>query len=237
MENRLDIDTGLRFFFRDPQWGRKLLIGGLLQLTLIGGIPLAGWALEIQRRALRGENEPLPEWDDWGKYIVDGLKMWLVQVVWGLPLIILWVVTFFPMMVLLLGADTSSPPNEALFLGISALFFCAMPFLAIFGLALYLFWPLYSGILADTGDILQALNPLRVFKLLRASFWQTALAGLFGYMAIYAASMVGMMLLFIGMFFLAPIGLAIMHHFFGQAYRIARAKLPAAEPAAPQLPA
>ncbi len=232
MENRLDIDTGLRFFFRDPHWGRKLLIGGLLQLTLIGGIPVMGWALEIQRRALRGENEPLPNWDAWDKYIVDGLKLWLVGFVWGLPLTILWVVTFFPMMIFMLGADTSSPPNEALFLGTSTLFFCAMPFLAVLTLMLYLVWPLYSGILADTGDILQALNPLRIFRLLRASIWQTALAGLLGYMAIYAASMVGMLLFFVGMFFLAPIGLAMMHHFYGQAYRIARAKLPAPEPAA-----
>lgn len=228
MENRLNIDTAIRFVFRDQNWVGKVLVGGFLCLTMIGSIPVLGWALEIQRRAMRGENEPLPEWDDWGKYLVDGFKLWLVQVIWGLPITVCVLLVIIPAFMMTFVYEMNQG-SEMLLLASSAIFVVIMPLLAAFSLFLILLWPVYTGILIETDDILQALNPARVFRLLRANFWQMALAAFLGYTAIYGATMIGVYLCFVGMFFLAPIGYAMMHHLFGQAYRIARARAEAAE--------
>lgn len=223
MNDHLDLDTALRFAFRDPKWVQKTLVGGFLYLTIIGFVPVLGWALEIQRRAMRGENEPLPEWDDFGKYIMDGLKLWLVQMVWGFPMLVFglaYAAVAFPLIF-----SFSNSGGEEIILILNAIFFACMPFLMLYSILLWTLLPHITGIIAETGDIVQALNVLNVLRLARARLGQTLLAGLLGYMAIYAASFIGIYLFCVGMFFLAPIGYAMMHHLFGQAYRLAKAAL------------
>lgn len=224
MNDRLDIDTALRFVFRDPKWVQKALVGGFLYLTLIGLVPVMGWALEIQRRAIRGENEPLPEWDDFGKYIVDGLKLWLVEVVYFLPVYAFGLIYFALFLPYSINSTTPTSYDQLIYMFAAGSFAC-MPFLMLYSFLLWTLLPHITGIMAETGDIVQALNVPYVLRLTRARLGQTLLAGLLGYMAIYAASFIGIYLLCVGMFFLAPIGYAMMHHLFGQAYRLAKAKL------------
>jgi hypothetical protein len=73
----LDLGQGFRFFFEDPDWLKKMLIGGvfmLLSSLLIGGVFVAGYGLHVLRRVVRGEPRPLPEWEDFGRYFSDGLR-------------------------------------------------------------------------------------------------------------------------------------------------------------------
>ena len=73
----LDLAQGFRFFFEDPDWVKKILIGGvfmLLSSLIVGGIFVAGYGVHILRRVVRGEPRPLPEWEDLGLYFGDGLR-------------------------------------------------------------------------------------------------------------------------------------------------------------------
>ena len=36
---------------------------------------LAGYGMAVLRKTARGDARPLPEWDDYGKYFMDGLQM------------------------------------------------------------------------------------------------------------------------------------------------------------------
>lgn len=86
--------------FRQPNWQSKLLVLGLLSAAgfIIPVIPwlfVAGYVAEIMRRqALEGGEPELPEWDDWGRLIVDGLRLSVIGFVLSLPAMIVFVVGF-----------------------------------------------------------------------------------------------------------------------------------------------
>jgi hypothetical protein len=95
----MDFGKSFVFMFQDPNWFRKLLIGTLLVLAgilfspvLIGLIPLIivlGWTQVTLRNVLDGQEHPMPEWNDWGDFIVRGLKLVVALLIWLLPIFIL----------------------------------------------------------------------------------------------------------------------------------------------------
>ena len=85
-----------RFPFRDQNWRNAFLIGSLLAfaglglsfappLNLVPFLFVMGYAYRVQRRAAGSGELVLPAWDDWGGLAVDGLKGWLVSLVYTLP--------------------------------------------------------------------------------------------------------------------------------------------------------
>jgi hypothetical protein len=73
----LDVGRALGFVFDDPDWVKKLLIGGLFQLLatfIVGAFFTAGYGLRLIRRVAAGEPRPLPEWDDLGGMFVEGAR-------------------------------------------------------------------------------------------------------------------------------------------------------------------
>ena len=74
----IDFGRAFQFFFEDPDWLKKALIGGLFYLLAIFlvGIPfVAGYVVHVTRRAARGEARPLPEWTDYGQLFGDGMQI------------------------------------------------------------------------------------------------------------------------------------------------------------------
>ena len=77
------------FQFKDSEWIKKFAIAALFTLIpIIGPFFLAGWGLEITRRVITGDPEPLPEWNDFGNYIVKGLQLVIIGFVYSLPIIL-----------------------------------------------------------------------------------------------------------------------------------------------------
>jgi hypothetical protein len=73
----LDFGRAFQFFFEDPDWVKKLLIGGLFQLLamILVGVPFVfGYALRVMKRTAQGDPRPLPEWDDLGGIFSEGLR-------------------------------------------------------------------------------------------------------------------------------------------------------------------
>jgi hypothetical protein len=73
----LDFGRGLKFVTEDPDWIRKILIGGaatLLSVLIVGAPLVAGYWVRLVQRTARGESRPLPEWDDLGALFMDGLR-------------------------------------------------------------------------------------------------------------------------------------------------------------------
>jgi Protein of unknown function (DUF4013) len=95
----MDFGKSFVYMFQDPNWFRKLLIGTLLVLAailfswlLVGLIPLLivlGWAQVTLRNVLDGQEHPMPEWEDWGDFIVRGVKLGVAILIWLLPIFIL----------------------------------------------------------------------------------------------------------------------------------------------------
>lgn len=220
METKIDINAAVNFIFQDKEWVNKILVAGVLTLTFIGMIPVTGWAIEIQRRVIKEEQDLLPDWSDLGTFTINGFKMMVVGFIYSLPVYLLW----FPFMVVIFASAFSDNPDY--FLGLMMVFgFVAPPIFIIFFILYYPIIPIISGLFAETNSIGQALNLSRVFQLVKANYLQLLGFSLLAYIASYAAGMVGMWLFFIGMFFTMPLGMGISYHFYGQAYRNALVKL------------
>jgi hypothetical protein len=72
----IDFGRAFQFYFEDPDWLKKTLMGSLfylLAMLLIGAPFVAGYVVNVTRRTARGEARPLPEWDNLGELFSDGL--------------------------------------------------------------------------------------------------------------------------------------------------------------------
>ena len=79
------------FPLRGKEWGRKLLYLGLFWLagSMIPMIPwlfVGGYFAAVVRKVVRDEAEKLPEWQDWNRLILDGIRMLGAGLIFFLPL-------------------------------------------------------------------------------------------------------------------------------------------------------
>lgn len=77
-KERFDLGHLFGFAFRDPKALSKFVIGSLMVLLIplfgVGLLALLGFGVGTARGALRGEEHPMPDWDDFGSLLIDGLK-------------------------------------------------------------------------------------------------------------------------------------------------------------------
>jgi hypothetical protein len=84
------------FPFADPHWKSKLLIGmGILFasfiIPILPGLVIYGYFYQIMQRVIVKSEEPtLPEWQDWGKLLGDGFRLFGVSFIYSLPMSVLY---------------------------------------------------------------------------------------------------------------------------------------------------
>lgn len=87
----------------------KLAIGTIISAVPLVNLIAVGYFLECFRRTLRKDNS-LPEWNDWSKIILDGLKAAVIQIVYAIPLFVLF---FLVLGGVFLGVVASVAPELA----------------------------------------------------------------------------------------------------------------------------
>jgi hypothetical protein len=114
-----NLKTLLGFPFQDDNWKNKFLIGSLIVFAgfVIPWIPfffLYGYLMHIMRHIIVDKGKPhLPAWDDWGKLLVDGLKLMGVVLIYMLPAIVPFMIGFFIMfLVPMLGIPLAAVSGE-----------------------------------------------------------------------------------------------------------------------------
>jgi hypothetical protein len=96
--------------FRHANWDRKMLVLVLLCVAgifvpILPWIPALGYMAEIMSRSAAGEGDPdLPEWNDWGRLFVDGLRVGGAGLIAMLPLILVFSCGFGTYFISLIGA-------------------------------------------------------------------------------------------------------------------------------------
>ncbi len=89
--NQNDLKFFLRFPFLDPSRLAKLATGGLMSLPnlVLPGLGMTftyGYVWQLLHGMLREQREPfLPEWVDWERIFVEGLKLFTVRLTYVLP--------------------------------------------------------------------------------------------------------------------------------------------------------
>lgn len=136
-----DLGYLFAFVFRDPRVMPKLLLGCLAFLCIpvlgVGLVALAGFGLGTTRGMLRGDEHPMPEWDDLGGILVDGLKVAVVFLAFAAVGVIVGGAFFgFAAFWALVGESIGNPAVVILsvFGGVVTLFFVAFLVLLLNGL-------------------------------------------------------------------------------------------------------
>jgi len=86
------VDFGRSFTFvtEDPEWVKKILIGGVFTLAcaLLVGVPFVlGYFSRTLRNVVTGEPRPMPEWDDLGGIFSEGLRLTAVYLLYMLAIV------------------------------------------------------------------------------------------------------------------------------------------------------
>jgi MFS family permease len=147
------------------KWMQWLL---LLIATILLTIPLLGYTLKV----LRGE-KPAPEVTEWGTLIIDGIKYFIVSIIWAIPCLI---ILFFGLGSLMGAIISSSNPIVAANNPGTILAFAggAMAFFILFVIV-----AIITGLLANigivrfarTGSIGEAFNFGEILKTIGKIGW------------------------------------------------------------------
>jgi hypothetical protein len=142
-QGSVDFGRSFTFVSEDPDWLKKVLIGGVFTLacSVLVGVPFVlGYFSRMLRNVVAGEPRPMPEWDDLGGIFNDGLHLTAVYFLYTLGIVAVFAalgcVVMLPAMALSGNRDLSEAFSVLGGLGIVALYGLVM--LVSLVLAIYL---------------------------------------------------------------------------------------------------
>lgn len=211
----MDYGKSFTFPFKDQDWLMKLIVGGVFVLLsgILVGIPFVlGYAIEVIRNVIAGNDEVLPAWDNLGEKFMQGLILALILLVLALPAILVQACSSVG-----LGALASNGSE-----GVSTLAGLLM-------LLVYLVVALYSLIIGVASPAIYlrytmtrqfgaSLQPAAIWAVIRANIGQYILVLIVGYGAMIVASF-GSILCVIGVFVTVFWAYLVQAHLLGQYYR------------------
>jgi len=218
----MEFGKAFTYVFEDDDWIMKTIIAALVSLIpIIGQIIVMGWGLEVTRRVIKQEPNPLPDWSDFGGHIVKGLVAWVIGFVYALPIILIWICP-----TVLLAAAGDDETVMTIYSVVSACFGC-LTFLYV--ILLLLLYPAAIGKYVDTGEFGAAFRFGEIWGLVRAApgaFFMTILGALIA--GIIAP--LGLILCFIGVLWTQAYAVLINSHLWGQAYNEAQKAVALVQP-------
>ena len=217
----MEFGRAFTYAFEDSDWLKKIGIAALVSLIpLIGLITLLGWALEITRRVIHREAELLPAWDNFGDFVSNGFKAFLVGFVYALPIILIsgCLNTVLPLLTSAAGDNGGSVISTV----VTVVSICFGCFNFILSIMICLVVPAALGNLAASGGNLSAgFRFNEIFGLLRAAPGPYALVLLGGLVSSFIAGL-GLIACLIGIVFTQALAMSINAHLWGQAYQAAK---------------
>lgn len=210
----MEFGKAFSFAFEDQDWIKKLGIGALLMIIpFIGWLVVAGWGIEITKRVIQHDPQPLPDWSDFGGYLVKGLQVFVIGLVYSLPIIL---VNICQQGVTLFGQQGDTT-DETILMAVTVFAVCFGCVSFIYSIFLGFILPAALGNFAATGQMGAGFRFGEVFGLVRAAPVAYLLALLGGFVASLIASL-GVILCVIGILFTAVYAYTINAHLYGQAY-------------------
>jgi len=227
----MDIGKAFSFVFEEDRWIEKILIAAAIMLggvvlgvliipAILAYLLLAGYGLEITRRVIQRTTPTLPEWDNWGAFLSDGLQVLVINIVYAIPIILTSICLGIPMGI---AGEEAQEINSAL----SGLLGC-LNFL--WSIVLGVFLPAAIARFAVDGKLSSAFRFGEVFSLVRNHIKEYLVVLVMGWVASLVGGL-GLLVCGVGWLVTAPYSTWITSHLYGQAYLVATG-----QPAAPAVP-
>jgi len=210
----MDFGLAFSYVFEDEDWVKKLAVASVLCLTVIGIIPVLGWGLEVIRRVIKGEDELLPDWSQFGQYFVKGLLILLVMFIYYLPITILGACNAGAGTLLgNMGEDFATPLIWILTSCLSCLYI-------LYGLGVALFLPAALGNYAAKEEFGAVFKFGEIFKIVKENLGNYGLVFL-GMLLSYIIAPLGTVACGIGVAITSAYAILFNSHLMGQAYKVA----------------
>jgi len=210
----MDYVGSVTYVAQDKDWLKKIGMGALmalLSIVLVGSWALTGWAMEAFRRVARGAEEKLPDWDDFVGYIGQGLKFFVVTLVWSLPMIVIIAV----LAGIAAAAAATVRSGEAAMMGVTLIIWLVA---IVYSLAVSFLGIGAFVIIAQTGDLGQALNPMNAWNVLNRDLGKWIVSGLVLLLGSFVLSSIGSLLCGVGAFIATPWIYAMSGNLLGQTF-------------------
>ena len=218
------IDFGRSFTFvsEDPDWPKKVLIGGAFALAcaILVGLPFVfGYFSRTLRNVASGTSPALPEWDDLGGIFEEGLRLTAVYVVYTLGVLVVLGVFGAALLVPVFVASGSGKASDALAafgaLGIVALYGIIM----LVSLAMALYMPAALARAAQRGTVSDGFAWRENLAFITANLANYALA-LVSYLLAGFLAQFGFLLCCVGIFPAAFWSYLVLASALGQTVRL-----------------
>jgi hypothetical protein len=208
----MDFGLAFSYVFKDPNWLKKIAIISLVALIpIIGQIIVLGWSLEITKRVMNRNPEVLPDLD-FGGDLTRGFMAFIISFVYTLP------ITLFSGLTSIFGTVMTNTGNDEVVLGIFSLVtICLSVFAVIYGIFVGLLLPAAFARYLAKDSIGAAFDFAEVFKMVQLNLGTYFIVLLGSIVAGFIAPM-GLIACIIGAMLTYTYSLAVMGHFYGQAY-------------------
>lgn len=209
----MDFGRSFSFVFEDSEWFKKIAILALVSLIpILGQLVLLGWGAEIIRRVVSGADTPIPELD-FGKQLGDGFKLFVVGLVYSLPIIavslVMGIITGVASSVLDYDTGNTIAAISSVCLGLVNV---------VLGILLAFVLPAAFGNFAIKGTIGDGLRLGEVFGYVKNNL-SAYLLVFVGVIVAGFVSSLGTIACGIGVLLTTVYGNAMMMHLYGQAYK------------------
>ena len=208
----LDIGRSFTYMFEDESWIMKIVIGGILLFIPVVNFIVLGYVLEALKRSADGMDVPLPEWDDFGGKFVKGLMLFIIGLVYTIPIwliaCVLWGLLFMAG-----AADSESLANVVALLNT-----CASCLYLVWMIVVWLVLPTAAIRFADTGEFMSAFQFGEIFSFITANLANYIVALILVLVANFIAGF-GIIACFVGVLFTNFWSYLVMAHLLGQVQR------------------
>jgi hypothetical protein len=215
------VSRAFTFIFDDPRWPVKIVIGALLMLASVLVVPfffVLGYQLEVVRSVAAGNDCALPEWNDMGRKFSEGASMFLISLVYAVPLLI--VIGAVSVLGLLVGGNPDAV-RHAVTTGIALIGFMAGWLVVVaYSLALRFASPAITGTFAKTRSIKKSLQVGVIAGLIKADAKAYLLVALITVFVTSAIAALGIFACCIGVLFTAFYAAVVNAHLIGQLTRL-----------------
>ncbi len=216
----MDIGKSFGFVFEDEDWVTKILIGGLVNLVPIVNLANTGYSLRVLRNVAAGSERPLPEWGEFGDFIVKGLLVAVAGLIYAIPLLLLVALTAIVSAIGGAGASSAAGATQDTTGGIVGLCVAAIACVEVlYALLLALWLPAASVKFALSGEFGAFFRFGAIWAFIARNLGGYIVALLVSLLAAIVAGIVGGILCGIGALFTGFYAMLVYGHLFGQLAR------------------
>jgi hypothetical protein len=217
----MDFGSAFTFVFQDTDWLKKVgIAAAVFLIPLVGPIVLLGWGLEITRRVINNEPQPLPDWSDFSGYLQKGLRGFVVSLAYLMPVILIAICG----QLLNVGAiaGLSNADSDTAGMVITLIGTCTMCLVFVLAIVTGFILPAANGLLAVHDQVGAAFRFNEVLGLVRAAPGPYLMVVLGAGLANLLLAPLGALVCGIGILITSAFVTAVSGHLSGQAYKAAR---------------